>query len=430
MNFRKKIPIIFLFILALIPIFRWAFIQPLSIRFFDFSSTMTSLGQITGLLGMMLFSLNLIISNRSQFFDKIFLGLHHFYNAHKWLGALSFSLLLFHPILLALKFVTISTREAAMFLLPGTSNAVDLGIYALLGMILLLGITFYLKIKYNIWRFSHKFMVIVFVLAILHTLLISSDVSRDMFLRFYILFFAFVGLFNGFFRAFLRKFFNKDTKFKVSSIKSLTGQVVEIKLSSFGEKMKFNPGQFVFIRFELPGMKEPHPFSISSGSGSDDFELVIKSFGDFTENLKYLQIGTVAQIEGPYGDFFKKNSNKKEIWIAGGVGITPFLSKARSLENIEHPIDLYYCVKEKNEAVLLNELNAITLTKNTFKVFPWFSKENGYISGDIILKNSGELKDVDIYICGPLPFMKLLQDQFIKLGVEKNNIIFEEFNFL
>ena len=103
---------------------------------------------------------------------------------------------------------------------------------------------------------------------------------------------------------------------------------------------------------------------------------------------------------------------------------------ARSIGNINHNIDLYYCLKNKGEAVLLSELNATATSNTKFRVLPWYSEEQGFINGDVIEKGSNGVRNTDIYICGPLPFMKILQSQFISKGVDKNNIHFEEFNFI
>ena len=433
MKFKKYLPLIIIIILAWIPVKIWLSMEPMSLRFFDFNSTMTSFGQITGLLGMILFSFNLIIANRSHFFDRIFSGLQNFYNMHKWLGSLSFSLLLFHPLFLVVKYLSISTYEAAQFLLPSSSNmAVTFGIIALLAMIALLVITLYTKIKYHIWRFSHKFMTLVFIFAIFHVLFISSDISRNMFLRYYILIFAFIGLLLGAYRAFFRKFFNQDYEFTVKQAKVLANNVFEIELAPNGKIMKFTPGQFIFIRFVGVGISsEPHPFSIASSKNEENIKVVIKSLGDFTGKIGNVKSGMLAKAEGPFGSFYEnENNTKKEIWIAGGVGITPFLSMARSLSEIKHNVDLYYCLKNKNEAVLLEDLKSIAFANPKFNVIVWYSEEKGFINADIIGKLSNGVKNVDIYMCGPPAFMKILNGQFINLGVEKNNIHFEEFNFL
>jgi predicted ferric reductase len=381
---------------------------------------------------MILFSINLILSNRTRFFDKIFGGLHHFYNYHKQLGMISFCMILFHPLLLMIKYLTFSLKSAALFLLPGTNFAITSGIIALLLMILLLVITIYTKIKYHIWRFSHKFMIIVFVFAILHTILISSDISSNMFLRYYILIFAFLGLISGAYRSFFRKYFSKDFEFKVVKVNILNNNVTEIEIEPISKKIEFRSGQFIFIRFVGVGISsEPHPFSIASFIGDDNLKIVIKSLGDYTSTVNKIVPGTLAKVEGPFGCFYEnKNSNRKEIWIAGGVGVTPFLSMARSIGNINNNIDLYYCLKNKEEAVLLDELNRISVSNNKFQVKPWYSEEQGFINSDIIEKGSNGLASTDIYICGPLPFMKILRSQFINKGVDKNNIHFEEFNFL
>ncbi|MFZ3015979.1 MAG: ferric reductase-like transmembrane domain-containing protein [Minisyncoccia bacterium] len=435
LRLEKNLPVIVIILLASVPIIRWFFLEPLNYRFLDINSFTTSLGQITGLLGMLLFSVNLILSNRLIFFDTFFSGLHHSYNIHKWLGTLSFSLLLFHPLFLVVKYISISLQSAAMFLLPNGYFPVTLGIIALFGMIVLICITFYLKIKYHIWKFSHKFLVLVFVFAILHTILISSDISRDLFLRYYIIFFAMLGLISGIHRSFLRFLFNYDFKYKVIGTKIFNNNVIEIELESNGKSIGFYPGQFIFIKFisDVKGIsRESHPFSVSSSLLENNLKITVKSLGDFTNNLINLNVGAKVKIEGPFGKFFEnRNPNKKEIWIAGGVGITPFLSLIRSIKPEDcSGIDLYYCLKNNTEAFLFKELEDISRVNNKFRLIPWCSDDKGYINADIIYKLSGDLKDKDIYLCGPPSFMKILTEQFIKIGVDSNNIHFEEFNFL
>jgi predicted ferric reductase len=275
--FKKYFPIILLFALILTPIARWFFLEPISSRFFDLNSSMTSIGQITGLLGMILFSINLILSNRSVFFDRLFSGLHKLYFFHKWLGAISFSLLLFHPLFLVVKYVRFSLLDAAMFLLPGGEISITMGIVSLGLMIILLILTIHIKIKYHIWRFSHKFLVIAFIFAIIHTILISSDISRDIFLRYYILLFAFLGLLSGAYRSFFRFILNEDYEFIVKKIDILNSSVVEIEIEPRGKIMKFFPGQFIFIRFVGVGISsETHPFSITSMEGDNNIKILIK----------------------------------------------------------------------------------------------------------------------------------------------------------
>lgn len=196
---------IVMLILIFIPIVIWLFIEPLQYRFFDLNSTTTSLGQLAGLTGMTLFSLNLILSSRLKTIEKLFLGLGQVYKNHKIVGAIAFSLILFHPLLLVIKYLQVSLNSAAMFLIPSQNLANTFGIIALLLLIVLMVFTFYIKLKYRYWKISHKFMTVVFIFALIHMLLVTSDTSRSPLLLDYILILATVGLVGSIRQAFFRK---------------------------------------------------------------------------------------------------------------------------------------------------------------------------------------------------------------------------------
>jgi predicted ferric reductase len=403
--------------------------MPLGIRFFDVSSTFTSLGQIFGLVGMVLFSINLILAGKFRFLDKYFKGLDKVYANHSKLGSIAFSMILFHPLFLVVKFLMISTQEAAMFFVPFISPSVTFGIISLALMILLMSLTFYIKLKYNVWKFSHKFMVLAFVFGIIHTFIISSDVSRNNFLRYYILILAILGLVISVRQA----FFNKTVKkfnYKVKNIKSLNPNVLEIEMEPIGEKILFKPGQFAFFSFKSEQVSdESHPFSIASSILDNNLRITIKNLGDYTSTLINLKINDGVLIDGPYGDFsYKKINNINQIWIAGGIGITPFLSMARSLERNYH-VDMYYSVKENNEAVYLDDFGIIGGQIPNFKFKLWSANEKGYLNADAILNLSKDLASKDIFLCGPPVFMESLKKQFVLLGVDIKKIHYENFSF-
>jgi len=286
---RKKLGILAIFILVLIPFGRWFFIEPLNYRFFNFIATMTSIGQMLGIIGLALFSINLILSFRIKIVERFFYGLNNIYNFHHQIGALSFALLLFHPLFLVFSYLSVSLKSAADFLIPFNNIPVTYGSLSLIIMMILIILTFYIKLKYHIWKFSHKFMVLAFMFALLHSVFIPSDISRDGFLRIYLLTLGLIGFGFGFYQAFLSKLFNFNLIYNLKKINILNSQVVELELEPRSRRLKFYPGQFIFIRF-LSGSigVESHPFSISSGSSKDDLKIVVKSLGDFTNKLKDL----------------------------------------------------------------------------------------------------------------------------------------------
>lgn len=417
-------------ILSLIPVIIWAFIAPIGERFADLNSITTSLGQILGLVGMALFSINLILSGRFKWLDKHFKGLDKVYVNHSKVGSMAFSMLLFHPLMLVVKYLMISTNQAAMFFVPFINMPVTWGILSLLLMIVLLCFTFYVKLKYNIWKMSHKFMTLAFFFAALHTMFITSDISRNNFLRYYIFILAFTGIFVVVRKAFFDYLVNRKFKYKIKGIKQLNKDILEIEMESVGKKMSFNAGQFAFFSFFSNGVSfESHPFSISSSSSDNNLKITIKNLGDFTSVLKNLKVNDSVVIDGPYGNFSYKNvENKKQIWIAGGIGITPFYSMVHTLEQ-GNEIDFYYSVREESDAVYVKELQEISLKNLNFKFNLWSTKEKGYINGGVIASLSSGVEGKDIFFCGPPMLMESLKNQFVSLGVDIKKIHYENFCF-
>lgn len=417
-------------ILSIIPVIIWAFMAPISSRFTDVGTIFTSLGQIFGLVGMTLFSINLILAGRFKLLDKYFKGLDKVYVNHSKIGSIAFSMMLFHPIFLVVQYVMVSTKAAALFFVPFINMPITWGIISLFLMIVLISFTLYVKLKYNVWKMSHKFMTVAFIFSVIHAITINSDISRSAELRYYVFGFAFLGIFVMVRKLFFDYFINIKFKYKVSGIKQLNKDIVEVEMKPLDKKMSFASGQFAFFSFLSEGVSsESHPFSLSSSDQDSNLKITVKNLGDYTSFLNKLNINDGVLVEGPYGHLSYKNiPNKNQIWIAGGIGITPFYSMAQNLDR-EYNIDFYYSVKEENEAVYLKQLQDISAKNPKFKFNLWSAKERGYINGEIVSDLSGGVGDKDLFFCGPPMLMKTLEKQFVLLGVDINKIHYENFSF-
>lgn len=422
---------IIVLILTLIPVIIWTQIAPLSARFTDLNMITTSIGQILGLLGMTLFSINLILAGRFKWLDQYFKGLDKVYQNHSVIGMLAFSLILFHPLFLVISYLSLSANAAALFFVPFINWPITWGVLSLTLMIGLLVLTLYLKLKYHIWKFSHKFLTLAFILAVIHTLTIASDITRSNLLRYYIITLSIIGLMVSIRQGLFRKIAIKKVKYSVVNVTALNDSVVEIEMAPMEKKINFTPGQFCFFNFESKDVSfESHPFSISGSANECNLKITVKNLGDFTETLKNLKIGDRVLIDGPYGQFSPLNlKSKKQIWIAGGIGVTPFLSMMATLP-AEYQIDFYYSVKDKGEAIRIKDLEELSEKNPNFKFILWSAKDRGYISGQAISQLSQGLSDKEILFCGPSGFMASLNNQFQALGISKDRIHYENFNFL
>lgn len=439
-------------LLCVIPVILWLQIHPLS-TIKSFESVMLNLGRVTGLVGMVMYALNLVYATRLRFLERFFGGLNRVYIAHHLLGGLALVLLSFHPLFLALRYVTTSLKQAALMLLPNgltpvsalfdTSSiyhpgvleqwAIFMGIIAFWGMVGLLLVTFFIKIPYRLWLFTHKFLGLAFFLAGIHVLFINSDTSVNAGMKYYILTITAVGLLAFVYRTLVGGVLIRHYEYTVYSVRVVAGNVTQLDMIPIKDKMMYKPGQFVFVRFRNTGTKlskEWHPFSISSGTNDGQLQLSVKGLGDYTNFLPQIQSGAIADIEGAYGRFTYTNiKNLNQIWVAGGIGITPFLSMARSLPDNGFRIDLYYSVKTASELIDWQDLYDIAMAKNgNFRIIPYIGEQQPtFLGADFIETTSGGLKDKDIFMCGPPPMMQSLRKQFKQKGVPGTSLHSEEF---
>jgi predicted ferric reductase len=117
------------------------------------------------------------------------------------------------------------------------------------------------------------------------------------------------------------------------------------------------------------------------------------------------------------------------VWIAGGIGVAPFLSMASNIDPKGAEIDLFYCFVAEGDASYLAELEAIAETQPRLRVHAVCEEQDGFVSAETIAKTVGSLLKCDFLICGPRNMMHSLRDQLQANHVRKSNIHFEEFTF-
>jgi predicted ferric reductase len=431
---KQKLGRIFIIVLALIPLALWISMQPLSERFLTVYSSFRSIGQIFALSGVVLFSLTFILNARIKSLEDYFGGLDKMLRVHHLTGTIAFILLLFHPLFLAASMLQFSLMHALQLLIPSANWPINFGIIALFIMEVLLVITFYVNLKYQKWKFSHKWLGLAFIIAAIHVLLINSDISINIYLRSYILFMVVVGIYFFIHRTIIGRATTKIYKYSVEKVKKLNKQVVEITLVPDGEKIVHEPSQFVFVSFKDDAItSESHPFTISSSPDEKNLRFTIKNLGDFTSNLSKIKKGTLVEITGPHGAFYRESYEKSsQIWISGGIGITPFLSLARSMKTKKNTqlVELYCSFKTKEEELFVDELMQISKNNKHFKVYSNIASKDGFLTAEKIAKKSRDLHDREILICGPPIMINELREQLRALGVPNGKIHSEEFDLM
>jgi predicted ferric reductase len=413
--------------IALIPVILLFALGPIASDFSYYAGTMQALAEIA------LFALNFVLSTRLRFLERIFGGLDKVYLVHGVVGGTALILVLSHPVFLTLRYFPSQIALAAKTTFLSPHIAVYFGLAAIIGFAGLIFITLFSKIKYHKWKYTHQFLALVFAFAVTHALLVKGSVSTDYIFNGYYFYIGIIGAIGV--GAFLYTFFIKEKMIKDAPYKILRvvpkKETWEIELAPEKEPLKYESGQFIFVRFyndKIP--EESHPFSIASETGSGNIKIIVKSLGDFTQKLIHLKPGDKVLVEGPYGKFhFKNKKMKDQVWLAGGIGITPFLGMAKDLKNSdEFNAHLIHSVKNDDEFVESDALLLLSENLKNFRYTQWDTAKRNFINADEVEKISGELKEKDFFLCGPEAFKDALTKQLISKGVKKENIHEEAFN--
>ncbi|PIZ54177.1 hypothetical protein COY25_02350, partial [Candidatus Uhrbacteria bacterium CG_4_10_14_0_2_um_filter_41_7] len=345
-------------VLIFIPVIIWLVIAPISFRFSSVLLGLRSLSQIMALLGMSLMSVSLILSARLKLLGPWLGGLNKMYTVHHIVGGFAFIALLFHPAFSALTLISFSAVEVIKFLLPTTDPAILTGQLSLFILTALLFVTLYVKLPYEWWRRTHTFLGIPLLFAGAHVILINSDVSNSLVLKVYLLALAFVGVILYTYRTVFGRWLVRKSKYTITEVNQLSDRVVDLIMEPAKDALMFTPGQYAFLSFpKVTGHFETHPFSFSGvPQKNGELRFTIKSLGNFTGSLTSFEVGTEVLVEGPFGVFTSAiRKTDKQVWIGGGVGITPFLSMASDLNDCSST-DLIYACKNATEVVREEEL--------------------------------------------------------------------------
>ena len=192
----------------------------------------------------------------------------------------------------------------------------------------------------------------------------------------------------------------------------------------------FEPGQFAFITIDAGGFREAHPLTIAFGANEARLRFTLKVLGDYTRRVRDdLTAGADVDVEGPYGRFNLLKGSEQQVWIAGGIGITPFLSVLRTMSpGHGRTVRLYYCVRTAKEAPFHSELERPAVCSGDVAITRLDSDRGARISTDVISADvGGALRDWSYYCCGPQSMIVAVSDGLNEYGVSEHRIHREEF---
>lgn len=406
-------------VVALFVVLHWAFAP-------DHHEPRTTGTTMLGGIAFLLMTASIVLSTRLDALEGWFGGLDRMYQVHRVAGAT------------ALVFVLVHFFGVPKELPPGVdpvANALfpsgPLGMLALIMLVLLLAVALNRKISYSRWRPSHRLMGLVYVAVIGH-FMTAPGVFFERFSAsgLMLILAATIGVL-----AYLYSVFGMNRRtalpYVIEAVNPLE-RATELVLKPVGAALDHRPGQFAFVEIEGKGWSEPHPFTISSAPGEERLRFTMKVLGDWTRKVREeLKPGGAVQVRGPYGHFDASRAGNKQIWLAGGIGLTPFLSKLRAMQpGDERQIHLVYAARNKTDAIFLEELEARAAELGNITLVPLFSDEGNFARVDIMKEKLPDpLESYDYFLCGPKPMVDGLVKGLRKEGVPRTSIHTEAFEF-
>ncbi|MDW7650202.1 MAG: ferredoxin reductase family protein [Bacillota bacterium] len=383
------------------------------------------LNRLFAAMGFLFFFVQFVLASRIKLLEKGF-GQDKMIGLHRLLGRIALGFLLLHPFF--------------FFLYQG--EVVVENVFRVIGIVILLGLivtaavaSLYKKLNlpYELWLHVHKVNYVLFPLVLIHVFYnaLPGTLLYYLWVAFAVLFAALI-LYKV-----LREIIIRKVPYEVVEVKKEAKDIWSLYFK--GRPLPYDPGQFMYLRLVRNGkVSSSHPFTISSSPTRELLSVTPKELGDFTATVKDTQVGDQAYIDAPYGVFSYLNYDcKKMMFLAGGIGITPFMSMLRYMydKKSEKPVTLLWGNKNEEMLCFQEELNRMEREMKHLKIVYVMSRqedwpgETGRIDRKMIEKYTENMSDYDFFVCGPPPMSKAALEALGEMGIPQKKIHHELFEF-
>lgn len=207
----------------------------------------------------------------------------------------------------------------------------------------------------------------------------------------------------------------------------------------------FKAGQFIDVTLRDPSETDTEGntrgFSIASGPHEETLMIATRMRDTaFKRVLRTLPLGTAVKIEGPFGNLtLHNNVAKTAVFLAGGIGITPFRSIVvrAAKEKLPHHIFLFFSNRRPEDAPFLEELEALEGENPNYKFIATMTEmqkshrawqgETSLINKEMLSRHLKDAASPIYYIAGPPGMVKGLHEMLNKAGVDDDDVRMEEF---
>jgi predicted ferric reductase len=283
---------------------------------------------------------------------------------------------------------------------------------------------------YERWRALHRTTGVFVAAAFVHGILDGTPFDDAPVLRWSYVAIGGIGLAFYGYRELLARHFQSLHDYQVDAVRQIAPGVVEVAMRPLGRGVDFVPGQFAMIYLEAKDGWHRHPFTISSAPREGLLRVTVKALGDYTSRLaELIEPGMPAVIGGPHGRFNHAKGTDRQVWIAGGVGVAPFLSWLRALDgDLAQRVDFFYSAD--GEAPFAQEIRDIADRHASLRAHIIDTAVEGRLTTERVLTTvDGARSGLSVFMCGPRGMLRSFQTQLRMAGVPARRIHREYFDW-
>lgn len=426
----------------------WLLADDLLMARYQFWPLRKTLVSYSGVLAIAAMSVAMILAARPGRFERLFDGLDKTYRLHKWLGISALVIATFHwgwaqipKWLVGFGWLEKPARRGAGQTSEGIAGllrefhgtAEDIGEWAFYAAAILIVLALVKRFPYRWFFRTHRWLALVYLALVVHSVVLvpTSYWASPLGLVLAVL------MASGSAAAcisLLRRIGRKHQV--VGRIESLThhrdNQVLRVDIALDGAWPGHEAGQFAFVTFD--DKEGPHPFSLSSAwCNNGKLSFSIKGLGDYTRTLPdTLRVGDSVKVEGPYGCFDFHSHKPRQIWVAGGIGIAPFIGRLQALADNGNDndnsgnVDLFYCTSAPDQSFI--ERIRQLAERAQVRLHVLIASEGSRLTPERLRQLAPQWQDSDVWFCGPASFGQDLRKDLQRHGLAEKDFHQELFN--
>ena len=392
---------------------------------------------LTGLGAYAVMALIMLLAVRPMWLETRMGGLDKMYRLHKWSGILAAALAAAHyliklgkPLLLALFDPVPKTPRAAALLDVFRGSAKDIGEWAVWILAAMVLLTLWRRFPYHIWRQVHRIAAVIFLVVAFHGVVLTPAAWWWQPAGWLVALCTAVGTVCAVMALTGNIGRGRRYRGQVLAIDHLSDDILALTCRVEGN-WHHRAGQFAFLTADR--REGAHPFTVSGADdGTGRVQFSIKALGDYTRRLqRSLQVGQDVIIEGPYGCFdFQRDDGRPQIWVAAGIGVTPFISWMESLQTDPDtaPVaTLYYCARNADDAPFADHLKALCARVPNVTLHVRYSDtQRPLTAAELAADHKPGAAWPSVWFCGPAGFADALKDGLLRRGMPVSELFHQE----